>query len=196
MDEVGRAPLAGPVVAACVHIPLEAIRLRFWSKVRDSKQVPQSLREDLYILITRKACYGIGEASREEIDDINIHHASLLAMHRAQQAMIRDFGVAPVLALVDGKFIPRNLPCAARAIVGGDDISRSIAAASIVAKVHRDRLMKRLHADHPHYGWDRNAGYPTPEHIRALRAHGPTVHHRRSFGVVKELTQAELAMAV
>ncbi len=190
LDEVGRAPLAGPVVAACVHIPMEHMRLRFWSKVRDSKQVPVMLREELHALITANACYGIGQASVEEIDGLNIHHASLLAMARAQEAMTRAFGIMPELALVDGKFIPKSLPCPATAIVGGDDISRSIAAASIVAKVHRDRMMKALHMDYPHFGWDRNAGYPTPEHIKALRQHGPTVHHRRSFGVVRELIAA------
>ncbi len=188
LDEVGRAPLAGPVVAACVYIPLETARLSFWSQVRDSKKVSLQIREELYASITNKACYGIGEASREEIDKLNIHHASLLAMQRAQEAMMSAFGITPVLALVDGKFVPKDLPCPGRAIIGGDDISRSIAAASIVAKVHRDRMMKALHLDHPHYGWERNVGYPTPEHIRALREHGPTVHHRRSFGVVKELT--------
>lgn len=189
LDEVGRAPLAGPVVAACVYIPADTIKMSFWRKVRDSKQVPIELREKLYVSITQKACYGIGEASREEIDELNIHHASLLAMQRAQAAMMSAFGITPVLALVDGKFIPKDLPCPGRAIVGGDDISRSIAAASIVAKVHRDRMMKALHLDHPHYGWERNVGYPTPEHIRALREYGPTVHHRRSFGTVKELMQ-------
>lgn len=187
IDEAGRAPLAGPVVAACVHIPVAAIRDRFWTKVRDSKQVPAELRGELYILIMRRACYGIAEASVEEIDALNIHHANLLAMRRAQLNMTRDFGVAPDFTLVDGKFIPKDLPCPARAIVGGDDISRSIAAASILAKVYRDRMMHALHDDHPHFGWDRNVGYPTPEHIRALKQHGPTGHHRRSFGIVKTL---------
>ena len=190
IDEAGRAPLAGPVVAGCVHIPAAAVPSTLWPPVRDSKKVPQPLREELFGLITEAACYGIGQASVEEIDALNIHHATLLAMARAQEAMMRAFPVVPELALVDGKFVPKTLPCPGMAIVGGDDISRSIAAASIIAKVHRDRMMCTLHAAFPHFGWDRNAGYPTPEHIRAVRQHGPALHHRRTFGVVKELVQA------
>jgi ribonuclease HII len=195
IDEAGRAPLAGPVVAACVHIPVGSIKHRFWAKVRDSKKVPAELRAELFILITENACYGIAEATVEEIDTLNIHHANLLAMRRAQDNMMRHYGIVPNLTLVDGKFVPKDLPCPGQAIIGGDDISRSIAAASILAKVTRDRLMHALHPDHPHYGWDRNVGYPTPEHIRALRQHGFTRHHRKSFGVVKELLQAELALS-
>ena len=196
IDEAGRAPLAGPVSAACVYIPPDRVKDRFWKKVRDSKQVPAPVREELFILITSKACYGIALASVEEIDQMNIHHASLLAMRRAQENMTRDFGIVPELALIDGKFIPKGLSCPGRTIVGGDDISRSIAAASILAKVYRDRLMRALHLEHPHYGWDSNVGYPTPPHIAAIRLHGFTVHHRRSFGVVRELSQAELPLAV
>lgn len=190
IDEVGRAPLAGPVVAACVYIPEDCANARFWSKVRDSKRVPQPLREELHALITERACFGIGESTVEEIDEINIHYASLLAMHRAHQAMVENFSVTPVLALIDGRFKPAQLTCDGRAIIGGDDISRSIAAASIVAKVHRDRLMRELHGEHPHYGWDTNVGYPTPDHRAGLKQYGLTRHHRRSFGLVKELYQA------
>ena len=190
IDEAGRAPLAGPVVAACVHIPQECLRDKFWRGVRDSKQVPPETRRELFEMIVAVAAYGIAEADVGEIERLNIHHANLLAMRRAQENMTRMFGVMPDFTLVDGKFVPRDLPCPAKAIVGGDDISRSIAAASILAKVHRDRLMHALHADHPLYGWDRNVGYPTPEHIRALRQHGPTLHHRSGFGVVKLLLRA------
>ena len=195
LDEAGRAPLAGPVSAACVYIPPDRAGEGFWKKVRDSKQVTAPAREELFVLITATACFGIALASVEEIDQMNIHHASLLAMRRAQENMIRDFGVVPELALVDGKFVPPGLPCSGKAIIGGDDISRSIAAASILAKVYRDRIMHALHAEHPQYGWNSNVGYPTPPHIAAVRLHGPTVHHRRTFGVVKELLQAELALA-
>ncbi len=190
IDEAGRAPLAGPVVAACVFIPADRRKERFWKQVRDSKQVPAPVREELFVLITASACYGIAEASVEEIDSLNIHHATLLAMRRAQEAMSLAFGILPELTLVDGKFVPKDLPCPGKAIIGGDDISRSIAAASILAKTYRDRLMRALHAEHPHYGWDRNAGYPTPEHQKALRQHGPTAHHRRSFGILKTLASA------
>jgi ribonuclease HII len=195
IDEAGRAPLAGPVTAACVYIPAAAVKAPFWQKVRDSKKVPEKLREELFSRITECACYGIAEASQEEIDALNIHHASLLAMRRAYEAMVRHFPVVPVLALIDGKFVPQALPCAGLAIIGGDDVSRSIAAASILAKVSRDRVMRGLHEQFPQFGWDRNSGYPTPEHIRAVREHGPTLHHRRTFGVVKEMVGVERARA-
>lgn len=187
IDEAGRAPLAGPVVAACVYIPPDTRTKKFWSKVRDSKLVPKEQRQELFTLITEHACYGIAQAPVEEIDDINIHHATLLAMKRAQIAMMEAFKIEPNMTLVDGKFIPAGLPCPANAVIGGDNRSRSIAAASILAKVSRDRLMTGLHENFPVYGWISNVGYPTPPHLRAIREHGITAHHRRSFAPCKQI---------
>ncbi len=180
IDEVGRAPLAGPVVAACVLIPQQMRQHKLWFRMDDSKKLSRGQREELFPLIREAAPHGIGMASVEEIETLNIHHASLLAMRRAYLAMQKAFAVKARLALVDGKFSP-SLPCAVQTVIKGDAKSISIAAASIVAKVTRDRLMTRLHAEHPVYGWDRNVGYPTPEHLRALSAYGVTAHHRMSF---------------
>ncbi|MBI4031553.1 MAG: ribonuclease HII [Proteobacteria bacterium] len=177
IDEAGRAPLAGPVMAACVFIPEDKRGLKFLDAVNDSKKVVKPRREELFSLITEYFHWGAGMASPEEIDALNIHHATLLAMKRAFDAMR---GVKAAVALVDGKFAPA-LSCATQTVIRGDAISKSIAAASIVAKVTRDRLMEALHKEFPHYGWDRNAAYPTPEHLEAIRLHGLTPHHRRSF---------------
>lgn len=176
IDEAGRAPLAGPVVAACVVIPPESRRLKFIAAVNDSKKIPREKRETLYDLICAHASYGVGMATPREIDKINIHHATLLAMKRAFENMKS----AATVAIIDGKFAPA-LPCAVQTVIKGDALSKSIAAASIVAKVTRDRLMAALHEEFPVYGWNRNAAYPTPEHLSAIRAHGITPHHRRSF---------------
>jgi ribonuclease HII len=181
MDEVGRAPLAGPVTAACVIIPAEHRKKGFWSKVTDSKKLSLAQREALYDPIREHTLHAVAHCSHIEIDEINIHHASLLAMARACEAMVRSFAVMPAHALVDGKFTPKGLPCPATAIVDGDNLSLSIAAASILAKVERDRLMKQLHEEHPHYGWNTNVGYPTKAHYAGIKIHGLTVHHRRSF---------------
>lgn len=176
IDEAGRGPLAGPVVAACVFVSSESRALKFWRQVNDSKQLPAQKRETLFDLIRIHTVWGIAEASAAEIDALNIHNATLLAMKRAWEAM----GFKTDAALIDGKFAP-TLSCRAIPLIKGDSKSLSIAAASILAKVTRDRLMKRLHEDHPHYGWDRNAGYPAPAHLEALRRHGLTPHHRRSY---------------
>lgn len=186
IDEAGRAPLAGPVVAACVCIPPENRRKRFWSAVNDSKKIPPPMREELSEQIREFSFFGVSSASHEEIDAMNIHHASLLAMRRAFHQMLKDFSVKPDFALIDGKFIISDLGCPARAVIKGDSLSRSIAAASILAKVTRDRLMQRLHEEFPVYRWNTNVGYPTPDHIRAIRDHGITEHHRRSFGQCRQ----------
>ena len=245
VDEVGRSPLAGPVVAAAVclvhhRMPVEiaarvddsklvakpvreeisaaltagdwalwavgeasvaeidainilqashlamrravaALPAALMERVDDSKVVPRPVREEISAALTTGAWawWGVGEASVEEIDDINILQASHLAMRRAVAAL----GCAPVHALVDGKQCP-GLPIPRTLIVGGDGLSLSIACASIVAKVHRDRLMHRLAEDHPGYGWETNVGYPTRAHREALKRQGPTPHHRRSFAPV------------
>ncbi len=182
IDEVGRGPLAGPVVAAAVVLPPEGLPEHLARAINDSKALSLRAREELEPQIRAHAlAVALAEASAAEIDDLNIHKATLLAMARAYAALP---GEPPAVALIDGKFKP-ELPCLAEAIVKGDGRSQSIAAASIVAKVARDREMTRLAALHPQYGWDRNAGYPTPEHLDALRRHGVTAHHRVSFAPVR-----------
>jgi ribonuclease HII len=180
IDEVGRGPLAGPVVAAAVVLPRRLSRsLR--TRIDDSKKVPAPVREALDAEIRACAIVGLGEASVAEIDAINILRAAFLAMRRAVAAL----AVVPDLALVDGNQHPGlDVPC--RMVIGGDGIHLSIAAASIVAKVARDRMMLALAATHPEYGWTTNAGYGTPEHRNALKRFGPTPHHRASFAPVRE----------
>ena len=186
IDEAGRGPLAGPVIAACVHIPAAALSQPFWAQVTDSKKLTETRREALYEHIVGHTVFGIADASAAEIDSLNIHHATLLAMKRAHAQMRRDFAaLMPVAALVDGKFGP-VLDCAVKAVVKGDSTSLSIATASILAKVTRDRIMAALHAEYPHYGWDSNAGYGTPVHMAGLKVHGLTPHHRRSYAPVRE----------
>ena len=185
IDEVGRGPLAGPVTAACVHIPEGKRRLRFWKDVTDSKAVPAPKRESLFDKLCEHVFFGIGHATVEEIESLNIHHATLLAMRRAFDAMQATFSFSPELALVDGKFAPA-LPCKAETVVGGDALHKSIAAASIIAKVTRDRIMRELHDEHPVYGWNTNVGYSTASHLAAIREHGITGHHRRTFENVRQ----------
>jgi ribonuclease HII len=188
VDEVGRGPLAGPVVACAVIMPPAA---RAISGVADSKRLTAAERLRLAVQIRRRAlALGIGAASVREIDRINIYHATVLAMRRA----LARLAVAPERVLVDGKPI-RTLPVEHVAIVGGDACCYSIACASIVAKVTRDRLMTALGARYPGYGWQRNAGYATLEHQRALRDGGLSPHHRLSFAPVGQLS-LELAMPI
>jgi ribonuclease HII len=179
IDEVGRGPLAGPVVASAVILPrrLPATLRKY---LDDSKKVPAGRRAELYDIILDCAEVGIGRAEVAEIDTINILQATFLAMSRALETVRADH------ALVDGNQRP-PLPCPLTCIVEGDSKSFSIAAASIVAKVTRDREMARLSAEHPGYGWERNAGYGTAEHLAALRSLGVTPHHRRSFAPVTAL---------
>lgn len=181
VDEVGRGCLAGPVVAAAVILPPD-VEI---ASVRDSKALSAEARARAVVEIEAVAvAIGIGACSVEEIDRLNILHASMEAMRRAV-AVLADprtrAPVTPAFVLVDGNRLPPDLPCAAEAVVKGDARSLSIAAASIVAKEHRDALMRDLAAAHPAYGWERNAAYPTAAHRAAIAAHGPTVHHRRSF---------------
>jgi ribonuclease HII len=183
VDEVGRGPLAGPVVAAAVILPRRMAR-DLAGAIDDSKKLTAAIRESLAAEIAAVAHVGIGLCSVEEIDAINILRASLLAMRRAVDALPHP----PCFALVDGNQKP-PLDIPFELVIGGDGIELSIAAASIVAKVHRDAIMQRLHHEHPHYGWHSNAGYATAAHCRALSQHGPTSHHRRSFAPIR---QAEL----
>lgn len=181
LDEVGRGPLAGPVVAACVYIPPEYYFVPFVSEIRDSKRLSPAKLEKLYDLITAHFTWAVAELSPEVIDEINILQASLCAMADA----MKNTGEIFDHALVDGNKLPA-LSCAVTAVVKGDSKSTSIAAASIVAKVTRDRIMHALHEEFPHYGWDGNVGYPTKTHIEAIQVHGITSHHRKTFGPVRE----------
>lgn len=182
IDEVGRGPLAGPVVTACAYIPQDKLAHPVWRQVTDSKKLSPAKRGYLFEIIKHQCVYAVAEASAEEIDALNIHHATLLAMKRAFEAM-RD--IADVrLALIDGKFAPA-LACRTQTVVKGDATSLSIAAASILAKVTRDRMMLQLHEEFPHYGWATNAGYGTAEHMEGIAAHGITPHHRKSFAPCK-----------
>ena len=181
VDEAGCAPLAGPVVAAAVILD----RVKFPRGIDDSKVVPAPLRERICAKLYEVARVGVGIASVEEIDQLNIYWARMLAMTRAVEAL----GIEPAWVLVDGNACPRwTRP--SKAIVGGDAKCRSIAAASIVAKVTRDRIMFEYSHEHPGYGWETNKGYPTPEHFRALERLGPTPLHRQSFAPVRQFTLA------
>jgi ribonuclease HII len=179
VDEVGRGPLAGPVVAAAVILD----RTRIPKGLNDSKQLDEETREELFPRIMAMAvAVGVGEASVGEIDLVNIRQATHLAMARA----VRALSVAAEFALVDGND-PPALPCKCDTLVGGDARSVSIAAASIIAKVTRDRLMIRLHDEHPGYNWKSNKGYGTPDHLAGLKTHGVTIHHRRSFSPIHNI---------
>jgi len=179
VDEAGRGPLAGPVVAAAVILDdLQPIK-----GLNDSKQLTARARERLYVEIHAKAlCFCIAQASVEEIDALNILQATMLAMRRA----VEGLRLRPNKVLVDGNRLP-TLKVAAEAIVQGDAKVKAISAASILAKVHRDRLCQELHRQHPEYGFDGHKGYPTPAHLAALKEHGACPHHRRSFGPVRDV---------
>jgi ribonuclease HII len=179
VDEAGRGPLAGPVtVAAVILDPARPI-----DGLDDSKKLTEAARELLFPRIVECAlAWRIEFVEREEIDALNILQATLTGMSRALAAL----SPAPDLARIDGNRLPKNLPCNAEALVGGDAIEPAIMAASILAKVARDRRMLELHAMHPQYGFDRHKGYPSPAHLTALRAHGPCAEHRRSYAPVRE----------
>lgn len=178
VDEAGRGPLAGPVVAAAVILD----ELNPIKGLDDSKKLTARTRDRLFDEIRARAlCCSIAEASVEEIDTLNILHATMLAMKRA----VEGLRLKPAKVLVDGNRLP-VLKVAAEAIVQGDAKVQAISAASILAKVHRDRLLQTLHDEHPQYGFDGHKGYPTAEHLTALRTHGACVHHRRSFAPVRE----------
>lgn len=183
IDEVGRGPLAGPVVAAVAVIDRGVAKRKLLRLIDDSKKLVREDREAAYEAMSTSGCvrFAVGEASVEEIDSINILQATFLAMRRALQAM----AALPDIVLIDGNQVPPELGCRAETIVGGDAISYSIAAASIFAKVTRDRYMCRLAETFPGYGWETNVGYRSPTHLAALKRLGPTPHHRRSFAPVR-----------
>jgi ribonuclease HII len=179
VDEAGRGPLFGDVVAAAVILdPKQPIQ-----GLGDSKKLTEKVREKLYDQIYQQAIsVGVGRASVEEIDQLNILHASMLAMQRA----VENLSLVPDLALIDGNRCPK-LSCLSEAIVQGDAKVASIGAASIIAKVTRDREMIEWHSQYPYYGLDRHKGYPTQAHIQALEEHGVSPQHRRSFAPVRRL---------
>jgi ribonuclease HII len=180
VDEAGRGPLAGPVVVAAVILdPARPI-----AGLADSKVLPAERREALYErIVARALAHSVVVIDCLEIDRLNILQATLTGMARALAAL----APAPVQALIDGNRLPRQLPCPARAIVGGDALEAAISAASILAKVSRDRYMRALDARLPGYGFAQHKGYPTPEHLDALQRLGPCPEHRRSFAPVRAL---------
>ncbi len=184
VDEAGRGPWAGPVVAAAVMFGPDGPPPALRALIADSKQLAPARRAALHPRILASAEAAVGMAGVPEIDGMNILQAALLAMRRAVVRLAR----APDHVLVDGNRVP-GLACPVRAVVGGDRLSLSVAAASIVAKVTRDRLMARLAQDHPGYGWERNAGYGTAEQRAALARLGPCVEHRRSFRPIRALLE-------
>lgn len=180
VDEAGAGPLCGDVVAAAVILdpsnPIDALN--------DSKKLSEKKREMLFPIIKEKAlAYCIARCTPQEIDEINILHARMLAMTRAVQGL----GTVPQHALIDGNRLPQNLPCEATAIVKGDALVASISAASILAKVSRDHEMVALDEKHPEYGFAKHKGYPTKAHLEALKQYGPLDNYRRSYGPVKAL---------
>ena len=178
VDEAGRGPLCGPVVAAAVILDPTNIPVG----LNDSKKLSVAKREALFDEIQAKALCSVAEASVEEIDALNIYHASHLAMCRAVEGLEKVGH-----ALIDGNRIPVDLTCAATPLVKGDGRSQSIAAASILAKVTRDRIMSALAQQFPVYNWGKNMGYPTKEHLSAMEQHGVTPHHRRSYKPVHNI---------
>lgn len=190
IDEVGRGPWAGPVLAAALMFLTQDIDPTLRHCLDDSKKLTPKKRDAAFDLLQENArnqtlVYACGQSTVEEIDRLNIHGATLLAMTRA----VEGLPVRPGFLLVDGLFVP---PCGipGQAVVKGDSASLSIAGASIIAKVLRDRLMAELAKDHPAYGWERNAGYGTKAHQEGLRLAGVTPHHRRSFAPIKTLLEA------
>ncbi|AXI82826.1 ribonuclease HII [Xylella taiwanensis] len=185
VDEAGRGPLAGPVVVAAVVFDPSRARI---NGLNDSKQLSPTCRERLYAHIVERAlAYQVVMIDSTQIDALNIYQATMLGMRLAVE------GVAHVasFAKIDGNRVPKDLPCPAEALVGGDARDRTIMAASILAKVTRDRYMTELHLQYPHYGFDKHKGYGTPAHLAALTRHGPCLQHRRSFAPVRRMLAPE-----
>ena len=186
VDEAGRGPLAGPVVVAAVVFPPGRTPI---NGLNDSKQLQADRRAELYERIVERAiAFKIVSIQVDDIDRLNIFHATMLGMRLAVEGVLH----ACEFARIDGNAIPRDLPCRGEAIIGGDAIERAIMAASILAKVTRDRHMVQLHQQWPQYGFDEHKGYSTPQHLAALREHGPCPQHRRSFGRVRDALQGNL----
>lgn len=180
VDEVARGTFVGSVVAAAVIVP-DSFFTKLIYKVNDSKKLSQKKRNELYDLIINNCEYGIGEVYNEEIDRINILEATRLAMYSA----LIKLGIADY-ALIDGNIVLTNLGAQQQQVINGDCKSISIASASIVAKVTKDRIMDKLHEEFPEYGWNTNRGYGTKSHIEAIKKYGLTKYHRKSFGICRE----------
>ncbi len=183
IDEAGRGPLAGPVVAAVAVIDRSAAKRKLLKLIDDSKKLSVEQREEAYECMVASGIiqFAVAEASVDEIDRFNILQATFLAMRRAVLALVEQ----PEVALIDGNLVPPQLGCRAETIVGGDAHSYSIAAASIFAKVTRDRYMAKLAETFPGYGWETNRGYGSERHLEALKLLGPTPHHRMSFAPLR-----------
>ncbi len=182
-DEAGRGPLCGPVVAAAVIFPRHDIDIPV--VIRDSKQMTLRQRDAAYDWIIANTTWAVAECSASEIDELNILHASMTAMKRA----VEKLPTTPQYCLVDGNRMPQSMT--GHAVVRGDAKSLSIAAASIIAKVTRDRIMQRLSQQFPMYEWDKNAGYPTAAHLRAIDQYGINEHYRKSYKPIKERIEHE-----
>lgn len=185
VDEAGRGPLCGPVVAAAVIFPNRDIEIPV--VIRDSKKMSPAQRATAYDWITQNTIWAVGQCSPAEIDELNILWASMCAMERAVAMLER----VPDMCLIDGNRVPKNLT--GRAVVKGDAKSLSIAAASIIAKETRDKIMHDLSEKFPMYGWNKNAGYPTAEHLQAIEKYGINEHYRKTFGPVKQRIKYETA---
>lgn len=187
IDEAGRGPWAGPVVAGAAVFLTREVSPELLAQLNDSKKLSAKKREYLYEFLWQEEqaghiLCGIGEASAAEIDELNILQATFMAMRRA----VENLPQKPDIALIDGNRLPKDFPCANECFIGGDGRSYSIAAASILAKVYRDRLMSEMAKQYPHYGFEKNAGYGTKAHIEGLRQYGVTPQHRRSYRPIKE----------
>lgn len=191
VDEAGRGPLAGPVCVAAVVFDPARPRI---NGLDDSKRLSASRREFLYARIVERAlAWHVVFIDVEDIDRLNIYHATMLGMRRALEAVVGLVGGGDAcVARIDGNALPRDLPCTAEAWIGGDARDRSIMAASILAKVSRDRLMIAVHQQHPQYGFDSHKGYTCPAHLAALNTHGPCQQHRRSFAPVQRAGRLNL----
>ena len=186
VDEAGRGPLAGPVVAAAVLLSKPRP-----SGLDDSKKLNAARRAELETIIKRRCQWAVGVVEVDDIDRLNIFGATMLAMTLAVDALSAKLGSEPMEVLIDGNMTPAGRRpewrWPARAIVGGDAIEPCISAASIIAKEHRDRMMYAAAQHYPHYGWEKNKGYGTPDHMAALQVHGPTPLHRKSFAPVAQM---------
>jgi ribonuclease HII len=187
IDEAGRGPLAGSVVAGAVYIPCELKSHPIWREVNDSKKMTAIKRDICFEIITKLGPYGVGIVSASEIDRINILQATFEAMRRATINLSQKFSLKIDHAILDGNRVPKEFPCNCSYLIKGDSISTSIAAASIIAKVTRDRMMTELALTYPEYGFETHAGYGTPEHLKALETYGFCAEHRKSFEPIKSM---------
>lgn len=190
IDEAGRGPWVGPVVAGAVIFLNRNVSPEILTNLNDSKKLSSVKRERLYNLLLEEEkigniTYGIGQASAAEIDELNILQATFLAMGRAAEKL----KIKPQYAIIDGNRLPKSFICPTACIIKGDSLSYSISAASILAKVYRDNLMKEMALKYPYYGFEKNAGYGTKQHIEGLKKHGITPEHRKSYRPIKEFLQ-------